>query len=155
MGRIGVRPDDAAEFMDQVAKLQVQVDGVFSHFTAADEADKEYTVQLSRSDGFGQRAKGLYERLAALGQRYGILGVRELTLICSTRLHSVWLLARPGYWAPNNASSNPGLQDPRSVSENCPSRNLNQLWPNLYCFFPTSTGDASGRLCRRLSTCVV
>ncbi|MFY9188514.1 MAG: alanine racemase [bacterium] len=50
MGRIGVRPDDAAEFMDQVAKLpRLQVDGVFSHFAAADEADKEYThLQLSR-----------------------------------------------------------------------------------------------------------
>ncbi|NLG86460.1 MAG: alanine racemase [Firmicutes bacterium] len=44
MGRIGVRPDEAASFMDQVAGLPgLKFEGIFSHFAAADEANKEYT----------------------------------------------------------------------------------------------------------------
>lgn len=43
MGRIGVRPDQAAYFAAEVAALPgVVIEGAFTHFANADSADKEY-----------------------------------------------------------------------------------------------------------------
>ena len=44
MGRIGVRPEEAGTLAAAIAKLPgVQVEGMFSHFAAADAKDKSYT----------------------------------------------------------------------------------------------------------------
>ena len=44
MGRIGVRPEEAGTLAADIAKLPgVQVEGMFSHFAAADAKDKSYT----------------------------------------------------------------------------------------------------------------
>ncbi len=43
MGRIGVRPEDAADFVSGVAALPcLDVEGVFTHFATADSRDKRY-----------------------------------------------------------------------------------------------------------------
>ena len=44
MGRIGVRPEEAGTLAAAIAKLPgLQVEGMFSHFAAADAKDKSYT----------------------------------------------------------------------------------------------------------------
>ena len=50
MDRIGVRPDDAAEFMTMANKLRgVAVDGTFTHFATADNlVDWDFSVQARR-----------------------------------------------------------------------------------------------------------
>ena len=50
MGRIGVRPEQLAEFLEVLQKLpNLDMEGVFSHFSKADEQDKSYTqLQLDR-----------------------------------------------------------------------------------------------------------
>ena len=49
MGRIGVRPEDAAEIAGQIAALpNVALEGVFSHFALADVRDKTFTKQQAK-----------------------------------------------------------------------------------------------------------
>ncbi len=50
MGRIGVRPEQLAEFLDALSALpQLELQGVFSHLSKADEYDKVYShKQLER-----------------------------------------------------------------------------------------------------------
>lgn len=49
MGRIGVSPEEALEFARAVAALPgVRVEGVFTHFAAADEPDPAYTASQAR-----------------------------------------------------------------------------------------------------------
>jgi alanine racemase len=50
MGRLGLLPDQILEFIQDVAELpNLQLQGIFTHFAAADEADKAYThSQLER-----------------------------------------------------------------------------------------------------------
>lgn len=46
MGRLGVRPSDAAAFCAAVGALpQVEIEGVYTHFANADAADKQYVNQ--------------------------------------------------------------------------------------------------------------
>ncbi len=46
MGRFGLLPDEVVPFLDQIADLpHLMVEGLFSHFSVADEADKTYTRQ--------------------------------------------------------------------------------------------------------------
>lgn len=43
MGRIGLQAEEAADFISQLVKLEgIEVEGLFSHFATADEADKQY-----------------------------------------------------------------------------------------------------------------
>ncbi|MCX8053314.1 MAG: alanine racemase [Armatimonadetes bacterium] len=45
MGRIGVRPEDAINFVHEVAALpNLRVDGIFTHFPSADEPDRSFTM---------------------------------------------------------------------------------------------------------------
>jgi len=45
MGRIGVQPDEVHDFVLSVRSLPaLSVDGVFTHFPSADEADRSYTL---------------------------------------------------------------------------------------------------------------
>jgi alanine racemase len=50
MGRLGILPEEAPAFIDMVTGLPgVEIEGLFTHFSAADEADKRYTYwQLDR-----------------------------------------------------------------------------------------------------------
>ena len=46
MGRIGVRPEEAADLASYIVSLpNVELEGAFSHFAAADTRDKTYTKQ--------------------------------------------------------------------------------------------------------------
>jgi alanine racemase len=81
MGRIGIGPETATRFMDQIAKLPgLQVGGIFSHFASADEADKEYTgLQVNR---FHQALENLNQQgydfsLRHLANSAGILDYPE------------------------------------------------------------------------------
>ncbi|TVX91877.1 alanine racemase [Paenibacillus agilis] len=51
MGRLGLRsPDEAVAFMSRLSRIEgVEVEGLFTHFATADEADKTYTnMQVER-----------------------------------------------------------------------------------------------------------
>ena len=64
MGRIGILPEEAGEFAATVAGMAgVEIEGVFSHFATADEADKSYAkFQYARFEEALQRiaAKGIH-----------------------------------------------------------------------------------------------
>ncbi|HML32579.1 alanine racemase [Sporomusa sphaeroides] len=64
MGRIGILPEEAGEFAAAVANMAgVEIEGVFSHFATADEADKSYAeFQYARFEEALQRikAKGIH-----------------------------------------------------------------------------------------------
>jgi len=46
MGRIGVFPDRALEFVEEILNLpNLEIEGLMTHFSKADEKDKEYTRQ--------------------------------------------------------------------------------------------------------------
>ncbi|GAB4523319.1 MAG: alanine racemase [Anaerolineae bacterium] len=61
MGRLGVLPEEAVDFVTAVARMEgIEIEGLFTHFSTADEADKSYTRwQLRR----------FQEVLAALDER--------------------------------------------------------------------------------------
>lgn len=45
MGRLGLLPDEAPEVIAQIAAMEgIAIDGVFTHFAKADEADRSYTL---------------------------------------------------------------------------------------------------------------
>ena len=50
MGRIGIRPEEAGELAKEIGELSnIEIEGMFSHFAAADSADQSFTrVQLVR-----------------------------------------------------------------------------------------------------------
>lgn len=55
MGRIGVMPDDdGAAIVGEIAGLPgIEIEGMFTHFSTADETDKSYTkLQMKRYDDF-------------------------------------------------------------------------------------------------------
>jgi Alr-MurF fusion protein len=67
MGRLGVPPEDAVEFVRTMRALEdVEVDGVFTHFAGADLADQssarrqlaKFETVLAALDGSGPRAQG-------------------------------------------------------------------------------------------------
>jgi alanine racemase len=77
MGRIGVRPDDLPAFLTALKPLpHLEMEGVFSHFAKADEADKTYSarqltryrdcVTLVQEAGFRPRIRGLANSAAAI-----------------------------------------------------------------------------------------
>jgi alanine racemase len=44
MGRIGVRPEDVVEYISFLKGLtRIEIEGIYTHFPSADEADKEFT----------------------------------------------------------------------------------------------------------------
>ncbi|MBN1400318.1 MAG: alanine racemase [Anaerolineae bacterium] len=66
MGRLGVLPDEAVSLAREIAALPgLELEGVFTHFSAADEPDLDYTVwQLARFEEVLQalKAEGLTPR---------------------------------------------------------------------------------------------
>ncbi len=60
MGRIGVTPETAVEFILEINQLpSIEVEGLMTHFARADEEDKEYTCQQWKE--FNRVIKGLNE----------------------------------------------------------------------------------------------
>ena len=71
MNRLGVHYSEAAAFLKQVCALpNLRVEGIFTHFSSADETDKSYTnLQLERFNSFWKacaseqgKAKDYFER---------------------------------------------------------------------------------------------
>lgn len=81
MGRIGVPPEDAASLAGRIAALPgVELEGVFSHFAAADEADKGFVrEQLARfRRGIGEMEKeGIFPPLKHIAESAAILEIPE------------------------------------------------------------------------------
>lgn len=64
MGRLGVRPDEVVEFAKRISSFpHLELEGLLTHFAAADEADKEYTRRQ------WQKFNYAIERLEAAGIR--------------------------------------------------------------------------------------
>ncbi|SHF03433.1 alanine racemase [Seinonella peptonophila] len=50
MGRIGLQPEEVPDFLHQVqSESQIEVEGLYMHYSSADEADKSYTQRQLRS----------------------------------------------------------------------------------------------------------
>ncbi|AKG33634.1 alanine racemase [Paenibacillus durus] len=49
MGRLGLLPDDVPLFIEEAQRVrQIELEGMFTHFAKADEADKSYTLEQYR-----------------------------------------------------------------------------------------------------------
>ena len=59
MGRLGISPDTALEFIEKISKLpQINIEGIFTHFARADEPDAGTTEkQLARFDQLVQNLR--------------------------------------------------------------------------------------------------
>lgn len=81
MGRIGVRPEDATDIMLALQALPgLAIDGVFTHFPSADEADRTYTtaqIGLFRKTVDGLKRKGLSVAIAHASNSGGVLAYPE------------------------------------------------------------------------------
>ncbi|MEX1102960.1 MAG: alanine racemase, partial [Dehalococcoidia bacterium] len=64
MGRLGLLPDQVAPFFEGLQALEhVEIEGIFTHFSVADDADKSYTLeQLASFAGVLAEADGRYPR---------------------------------------------------------------------------------------------
>jgi len=63
MGRVGIRPDEVVEFLDQCRACPgIHVKGIMSHFPRADEDDKDFSLQQI----------DLFNRVREASQGYGI-----------------------------------------------------------------------------------
>lgn len=81
MGRIGVRPEDVIETMTALHSLAgLRVDGVFTHFPSADEADGAFTVAqigLFRKTLDGLKRGGIAVGMAHASNSGGVLAYPE------------------------------------------------------------------------------
>ena len=81
MGRIGVRPDEAVSLAEEIAALpHVELEGIFSHFAAADEKDKSFVkeqLSLFRRAIDGMEAKGIHIPLKHIAESAAILEIPE------------------------------------------------------------------------------
>ncbi len=75
MGRIGIRPDEAAAFLDRCRQLPgLTVRGIMSHFPRADESDKGYSLEqikrfrqvLNMTRGYGIEVRHMANSAAIL-----------------------------------------------------------------------------------------
>jgi len=77
MGRVGVSPEEAPGVLKQISEMEnLEVAGLFSHFSSADEADKEFTLrQMAAFEDCLQRieAAGLRVPLTHLANSAGVL----------------------------------------------------------------------------------
>ena len=70
MGRIGVRPDQLLEFLEALKAFpQLELQGVFSHFSKADETDKSYSQK--QIDCFQEGLRQIHE--AGFQPKYRVL----------------------------------------------------------------------------------
>jgi alanine racemase len=68
MGRIGLLPDEAAAFVQEAQSVSgIEVEGLFTHFSTADEEDKTYTLEQYR------RFQAVTEALKQMGIQVPII----------------------------------------------------------------------------------
>ncbi len=81
MGRVGVQPDDAVEFMRKANELPgLKITGVFSHLATADERDKQYAkhqIQVFAGTVEALKAVGLLPEKVHLANSAGIMEFPE------------------------------------------------------------------------------
>ncbi len=81
MGRVGVRPDDAVEFMRKAKELPgLKITGVFSHLATADEKDKQYAkcqIQVFSKAVEALKADGLLPEKVHLANSAGVMELPE------------------------------------------------------------------------------
>lgn len=81
MGRIGVAPDEAVEFVRELATLPgLRVQGVFTHFTASDEESSDFTrtqITTLKQVVAGLQSVGLQALLVHASNSAGILAYPE------------------------------------------------------------------------------
>lgn len=82
MGRIGFLPNEKSlEDVYKISKLpNIIIEGVFSHFSSADEGNKEYTYfQLNKFDWFCDelKSKGVNPKIRHIGNSAGIIDLPE------------------------------------------------------------------------------
>lgn len=81
MGRIGVMPDQAIDFVRETARLPgLRMDGVFTHFSSADEADRSCTlaqIGTFKKIATGLRRQGIKIPLVHASNSSGILAFPE------------------------------------------------------------------------------
>ncbi len=85
MGRIGIRPDaEGLAFVKEVATLPgIEIEGLFTHFARADEADKTYAdKQFAQFDRFSQllESEGIRIPLKHCANSAGIMEMRKTHL---------------------------------------------------------------------------
>ncbi len=82
MGRIGIKPDDeGVAFVKEVAALPgIEIEGLFTHFARADEADKSFAnAQFDRFDRFAQllEFEGIHIPIKHCANSAGIMEMRK------------------------------------------------------------------------------
>ncbi len=81
MGRVGVQPDDAVDFMRKITRLPgLQVTGIFSHMATADEKDKNYArhqIQIFSAVVADLKKVGLLPEKVHLANSAGIMELPE------------------------------------------------------------------------------
>lgn len=81
MGRIGVQPNEVLDFVASIGSLPgLSVDGVFTHFPSADEADRSYTlsqIAVFRKVLDGLKRRGVSVTLAHASNSGGVLAYPE------------------------------------------------------------------------------
>jgi alanine racemase len=84
MGRLGILAEEAPAFVEAVTRLPgIEVEGIFTHFSVADEADKTYTCwQLARFHRVigALRDQGIHIPLAHAANSAALLSVPESRL---------------------------------------------------------------------------
>jgi alanine racemase len=78
MGRLGLLPDDVLSFLQHAFALpDLVVEGIFTHFSVSDQADKTYTYQQL------QHFQVVLERARQAGQRFSIVHASNSAAILS------------------------------------------------------------------------
>ncbi len=112
MGRLGVLPPEAPEFVEAVARLPgIEIEGIFTHFSTADELDKGYTYwQLARFEHVldAVRARGIHIPLIHTANSAALLTVPE-SRFNMVRVGIAMYGLAPSAWTPLPAGMRPAL----------------------------------------------
>lgn len=90
MGRIGVREKDVIDILRKIIKMDyVNVEGIFTHFSTADELNKEYTYKQFEC------YKKVMNKIKAINIPEPVFHVANSSAVLD--LHNMWLdMVRPG-----------------------------------------------------------
>lgn len=76
MGRIGIFPDESVDLAEKISQLpNVEIEGIFSHFSDADSADKNFTLEQLKI------FKETYEKISQRGLKIKIRHIAESAAI--------------------------------------------------------------------------
>jgi len=90
MGRIGIKQKDVIDILKKIMKMQyVNVDGIFTHFSTADELNKEYTYKQFEC------YKKIMDKIKDTNIAEPVFHVANSSAVLD--LHNMWLdMIRPG-----------------------------------------------------------